>query len=50
MGHALRAWPRSLAFNIYGLYNWLPYLTPLIGGLPGDRLFGQRVTVVMGSY
>src|SRR4029077_13742646 len=27
----------------------LVYLTPLIGGLLADRVFGQRATVVMGA-
>jgi POT family proton-dependent oligopeptide transporter len=39
---------QTLASNIYGLYNGLAYLTPLIGGLLADRMFGQRATVVMG--
>jgi POT family proton-dependent oligopeptide transporter len=39
---------QTLASNIYGLYNGLAYLTPLIGGLLADRVFGQRATVVMG--
>jgi proton-dependent oligopeptide transporter, POT family len=40
---------QTLASNIYGLYTGLVYLTPLIGGLLADRVFGQRATVVMGA-
>jgi POT family proton-dependent oligopeptide transporter len=40
---------QMLASNIYGLYTGLVYLTPLIGGLLADRVFGQRATVVMGA-
>jgi len=40
---------QTLASNIYGLYTGLSYLTPLIGGLLADRVFGQRATVVVGA-
>jgi POT family proton-dependent oligopeptide transporter len=40
---------QALASNIYGLYTGLSYLTPLIGGLLADRVFGQRATVVTGA-
>jgi POT family proton-dependent oligopeptide transporter len=39
---------QTLALNVYGLYTGLSYVTPLIGGLLADRVFGQRATVVMG--
>jgi len=40
---------QALASQIFGLYAGLVYLTPLIGGLIGDRLLGGRRTVLLGA-
>ncbi|MGN6123538.1 MAG: peptide MFS transporter [Sphingomonas oligoaromativorans] len=40
---------QALASQIFGLYTGLVYLTPLIGGLIGDRLLGGRRTVLLGA-
>jgi proton-dependent oligopeptide transporter, POT family len=37
------------ASMVYGLYNGLVYLTPVLGGLLADRFFGQRRIVVFGA-
>jgi POT family proton-dependent oligopeptide transporter len=37
------------ASMIYGLYNGLVYLTPVIGGYLADKYFGQRKIVVAGA-
>jgi dipeptide/tripeptide permease len=37
------------ALSVYGAYTALVYLTPLLGGIVADRLFGQRRTVVVGG-
>ena len=39
----------DLAYGIYGSYNSLVYLTPIIGGLLADRLLGYRRSIVMGG-
>jgi len=40
---------QALASQIFGLYAGLVYLTPLAGGLVGDRLLGGRRTVLLGA-
>ena len=40
---------QALASQIFGLYTGLVYLSPLIGGLVGDRLLGGRRTVLLGA-
>jgi proton-dependent oligopeptide transporter, POT family len=40
---------QALASQIFGLYAGLVYLTPLAGGLIGDRLLGGRRTVLLGA-
>ncbi|MEZ4302360.1 MAG: peptide MFS transporter, partial [Polyangiaceae bacterium] len=37
------------ASYLYGAYTALVYLTPLLGGIIADKLFGQRRTVVVGG-
>ena len=39
----------ALASQIFGLYTGFIYVTPILGGLVGDRLLGQRRTVVLGT-
>src|SRR5258708_28175267 len=38
---------QPLASQIYGLYTWLVYLTPLFRGLLADRVLCQRRTVII---
>ncbi len=37
------------ASYLYGAYTALVYLTPLLGGILADKVFGQRRTVVVGG-
>lgn len=41
--------PLALASQIFGLYTGFIYVTPILGGLVGDRLLGQRRTVILGT-
>ena len=41
---------RGTATDIYGTFIALVYLTPFIGGLLADRLFGFRRSIVMGGF
>jgi POT family proton-dependent oligopeptide transporter len=38
-----------LSSRVYGAYTALVYLTPLVGGLAADRLWGQRRMVLLGG-
>ncbi len=40
---------QALASQIFGLYVGLIYLTPIFGGLLGDRVLGRRRTVALGA-
>jgi POT family proton-dependent oligopeptide transporter len=40
---------KQLAYQVYGAYTALTYLTPLLGGILADRLIGQRKSVVIGG-
>jgi POT family proton-dependent oligopeptide transporter len=40
---------QALSSQIFGLYTGLVYFTPLIGGWIGDRVLGQRRTVMLGA-
>jgi dipeptide/tripeptide permease len=40
---------QAYASQIFGLYTGLVYLTPLAGGMLGDRLLGRRQTVLLGG-
>jgi POT family proton-dependent oligopeptide transporter len=40
---------QALALMIFGLYSGFMYLTPVLGGMVGDRLLGRRRTVVIGA-
>ncbi len=40
---------RSQANDIYGTYIALVYLTPFLGGLLADRIFGYRKTIIAGA-
>jgi POT family proton-dependent oligopeptide transporter len=39
----------GLATQIFGLYVGLIYFAPVLGGLAGDRVFGQRKAVALGA-
>jgi len=41
--------PLALASQIFGLYTGFIYVTPILGGLVGDRVLGQRRTVILGT-
>lgn len=40
---------QALATQIFGLYVGLVYVTPVVGGLLGDRLLGRRRAVALGA-
>ncbi|WP_242147353.1 peptide MFS transporter [Sphingomonas sp. BAUL-RG-20F-R05-02] len=40
---------QALGSQIFGLYAGLVYLTPILGGLIGDRVIGSRRTVLLGA-
>lgn len=40
---------QAYASQIFGLYTGLVYLTPLAGGMLGDRVLGRRQTVLLGG-
>ena len=42
-------WPDGEASRLYGTYNALVYLTPLIGGYIADRFIGTRTSLVVGG-
>ncbi len=42
-------WTREEAMHLYGIYTFLVYLTPLIGGFLADRITGYRKAVVWGA-
>ena len=42
-------WDESSANDVYGTYIALVYLTPFIGGLLADRVFGYRKTIIAGG-
>ncbi len=37
------------AYSIYGLFTSLVYLTPIIGGILADKLWGQRFSMYVGA-
>lgn len=39
----------ALASQIFGLYTAAIYVFPIVGGLIGDRILGQRRTVILGT-
>ncbi|HEX4096924.1 MAG TPA: oligopeptide:H+ symporter, partial [Caulobacteraceae bacterium] len=40
---------QGLSSQIFGLYTSLVYVTPLFGGLAGDRWLGRRMAVIVGA-
>jgi POT family proton-dependent oligopeptide transporter len=39
----------QLASQVYGLYTFLVYCTPLAGGLIADRFLGQKKSIIIGG-
>ena len=39
----------ALASQIFGLYTGFIYVLPIVGGFVGDRILGQRRTVILGT-
>jgi len=39
----------AFAFNLYGSYTGLVYLTPLLGGYIADRYWGNRMSIITGG-
>jgi POT family proton-dependent oligopeptide transporter len=37
------------AYGVYGAYTALVYLTPVFGGIVGDRILGYRKSVIIGA-
>lgn len=44
------AWPREEALKLYGLYTGLVYVTPIIGGILADKVWGYRRAVLIGAF
>jgi len=42
-------WTKEQASHLYGWYQGLVYLTPLLGGLLADRLLGTHRSVIIGG-
>lgn len=42
-------WSRENALQLYAIYTGLVYLTPILGGIAADKLFGYRGAVLLGS-
>jgi POT family proton-dependent oligopeptide transporter len=40
---------QALSSQIFGLYTALVYVTPILGGLAGDRWLGRRMAVTLGA-
>ncbi len=40
---------QALSSQIFGLYTALVYVTPILGGLVGDRWLGRRAAVTLGA-
>lgn len=42
-------WPREEALKLYGIYTGLVYITPILGGIMADKIFGYRNAVLLGA-
>ena len=42
-------WTSSEAGDLYGWYTMLVYITPIIGGILADKIFGFRKAIVIGA-
>ena len=49
MTKAFLAYGDNRAYEVYGAYTSLVYMTPFIGGLLADRILGRRRAVVIGG-
>lgn len=41
--------PQAMASQIYGIYGFLTYAAPTLGGIVADRFLGQRKSVLVGA-
>ena len=42
-------WSRANAFDVYGTFIALVFLTPFLGGLLADRIMGYRLSITIGG-
>src|SRR5690625_17184 len=42
-------WTRQQATQLFGLYGFLVYLTPILGGIIADKLTGYRKAILIGA-
>ncbi len=42
-------WSKSDASGLYGWYTMLVYITPIIGGILADKIFGFRKAIIIGG-
>ncbi|MCI5057926.1 MAG: peptide MFS transporter [Flavobacteriales bacterium] len=42
-------WSKSDASNLYGWYTMFVYITPIIGGILADKIFGFRKAILIGG-
>jgi POT family proton-dependent oligopeptide transporter len=40
---------QAMASQVYGIYGFLTYFAPLLGGIVADRILGQRKAVLFGA-
>lgn len=43
-------WSREEALKLYAIYTGLVYVTPILGGILADKVFGYRVAVMIGAF
>jgi POT family proton-dependent oligopeptide transporter len=42
-------WGKSEASDLYGWYTMLVYITPILGGIVADKIFGYRKAIMIGA-
>lgn len=43
-------WSREEALKLYAIYTGLVYVTPILGGILADKVFGYRLAVIIGAF
>lgn len=43
-------WTNDSAYQLYGLYTWAVYLTPIFGGLIADKFLGTHRSMLVGGW